>query len=315
MTITDPIKKILSHYEIMILDGAMATELEQHGLDLNDSLWSAKVLYEQPQAIYDVHYSYLKAGADCITTCSYQATLDGFIKKGFSHIKAVELIQKSADLARQAKQNFIKNEPLMNRPEPLVAASIGPYGAFLADGSEYRGNYNVSADVLRQFHLPRIEIMLDAGVDLLAFETIPSMLEIEVLLELLSLHPQAFAWFSLSIADPEHLCDGEQITNCVKLLSLSNQVAAVGVNCTSLENISPVIKIIKNTTDKPILVYPNSGETYNPVTKTWHGCGCNLDIGAMAKQWAQEGANLIGGCCRTTPKDIAKIAHTFREFI
>lgn len=69
---------------MLILDGAMATELESKGLDLNDALWSAKVLAEQPDVIEQVHYEYFQAGADCAMTASYQATIDGFLKKGYS---------------------------------------------------------------------------------------------------------------------------------------------------------------------------------------------------------------------------------------
>ncbi|MGL4668913.1 MAG: homocysteine S-methyltransferase [Saezia sp.] len=318
-TTPNPIAHILREHKVMILDGAMATELERHGLNLNDSLWSAKVLYEKPQAIYDVHYSYLKAGADCIGTCSYQASLEGFLQKGFTQEEAYNLIKKSAQLALQAREDFIKNEPsfknpLANRPQPLVAACIGPYGAYLADGSEYRGDYQVTPQALREFHLPRIQTMLDAGVDLLAFETLPCLSEVEVLLDLLQQFPQAYAWFSLSIKDPQHLCDGTPLADCAKLLNTSEQVAAIGVNCTALHNISPVIQTLKAVTSKPILAYPNSGETYDATTKTWHGnCDCNHNLATLAVQWVEQGIQLIGGCCRTTPQDIAALSHNLRQ--
>lgn len=309
----NPITQILDKYPVMVLDGAMATELERHGHNLNDKLWSAKVLLENPQTIYDVHYDYFKAGADCATTCSYQASIEGFAQRGIYETEARKLIRKTVELAQQARADFIKQEGLVNRPQPLVAASIGPYGAFMADGSEYRGNYGVSAQVLHNFHQTRIEVVLDAGADLLAFETMPSKPELEVLLELLAQYPQAHAWFSLSVKDPEYLCDGTALSECARFLSQSEQVAAIGVNCTALENVSPVIRTLKTATDKPILVYPNSGEVYDAVTKTWHGgCSCHEGFSTLAKQWVQDGARLIGGCCRTTPTDIAQVVSAVR---
>lgn len=309
----DPIAHILARYPAMVIDGAMATELEARGHNLNDALWSAKLLLENPQVIYDVHHAYFKAGADCATTCSYQASVAGFAQKGISREKAKSLIQKSVSLAQKARDNFWKEANPKNRPFPVIAGSIGSYGAFLADGSEYRGDYQVGHEVLTEFHRPRMEWLLEAGVDLLAIETLPSFAELRVLLDLLAQYPKAVTWFSFSIRDAQHLCDGTPLSRCVELLNNSTQVAAIGVNCTALENVIPVIAHIKTFTQKPIIVYPNSGETYDAQSKTWHGHACgHADFGTLARQWLNAGAKLIGGCCRTTPEDIRQIAKALR---
>lgn len=318
MQAKNPIECILSKYPAVILDGAMATELEQRGYDLNDALWSAKLLMENPQAIYDVHYDYFKAGADCALTCSYQASVQGFATKGLDETAAKALIQQSVHLAQKARDDFWKAAQQENtsnaRPMPFIAASVGPYGAVLADGSEYRGNYGVSDDCLRKFHAQRLQWLCEAGADLLAFETIPSMPELQVLAQLLQTLPQTYAWFSFSIKDAKHLCDGMPLRDVARFLNDFSQVAAIGVNCTSTEHVMPAIAEIKAATNKPILVYPNSGETYDATTKTWHSPRCDtLDFADLAKQWYDAGARLIGGCCRTTPRDIAQIAKTLRS--
>ena len=324
MNLSDPIARILAEYPAVVLDGAMATELERRGYNLNDTLWSAKLLQEDPQAIYDVHYDYFKAGADCAITCSYQASVEGFSAKGIDAKTAKALIQLSVQLALEARVDFWRELQLdtnhvhinanhLKRPMPFVAASVGPYGAFLADGSEYKGCYGVSNARLREFHAQRIEWLLEAGADLLAFETMSSMPEVHVLAQLLQTHPNAYAWFSFSTKDGTHLCDGTPLEDAVHLLNDLPQVSAVGVNCTATENVLPAIATLKAATDKPILVYPNSGETYDAATKTWHSPACGaLDFAELARQWYEAGARLIGGCCRTKPSDIAQVARVLR---
>lgn len=304
----NPIEKILRHQSIVILDGALATELEQRGCDLNDSLWSAKVLMEQPELIRQVHLDYFKAGADIAITASYQATVEGFAQKGLSKNQAIELIKKSVQIAKDARDEFWENGK--NRTsglQPLIAGSVGPYGAFLADGSEYRGDYNLTESELINFHRPRVEALIESGVDLLACETIPNFIEAQALIKLLREFPQASAWFTFTAKDGEHISHGEKIGDVAKWLNDYQQVSAIGVNCTSPLHIPSLIDEIKKNTSKPIVVYPNSGEIYNPETNTWHGETSCASFGLQAKVWVEHGARIIGGCCRTTPGHIKEI--------
>lgn len=311
----NPIEKILQEYSVFIIDGALATELERRGCDLKDPLWSAKILLEQPDLIRQVHYDYFVAGADCAITASYQATIEGFMRRGLSRETALTLIRRSVELAKEARDQFWSIEShRVGRPYPLVAASVGPYGAFLADGSEYRGHYGLSKTQLMDFHRPRMAALLAAGPDLLACETIPSRIEAQALVELLREFPQAQAWISFSCRDEAHIWEGDRLRDCVQEVAASPQVIAVGVNCTSPRFIPALIREARQATDKPVLVYPNSGETYDPTKGDWDGRPAYLSFGEQAREWHSAGACLIGGCCRTTPEDIRQIAAWARGY-
>jgi homocysteine S-methyltransferase len=305
----NPIASILDHYPALVIDGALATELERHGCDLTDELWSARVLLEQPEIIRQVHLDYFKAGADCAITASYQATIQGFARRGLSEKEALTLIQESVRLAIQARDEFwsdISNH--VGRPRPFVAASVGPYGAFLADGSEYRGNYGLTEKELMGFHRPRMKALVEAGADILACETIPCLIEAQAIAELLEEFPNIAAWVSFTGRDEEHVSEGQVFADCVKQLENNPQIAATGINCTSPEYVSALIRAAKKVTDKPILVYPNSGETYDATKNDWIGDPVLDAFGEQAREWYHAGARMIGGCCRTTPEDIRVIA-------
>lgn len=305
----DPIASILDHSPVLVIDGALATELERRGYDLKDDLWSAKILLQQPEAIKQLHYDYFKAGADCAITASYQATIEGFMKRGLSEAEAIDLIQKSVRLAIEARYEFWADESnRAGRSRPLVAASVGPYGAFLADGSEYRGNYGLTEQQLMDFHRPRMQALIEAGADILACETIPCLAEAQALVKLLDEFRSLPAWISFSCRDEEHVSEGQRLEDCVRLAGSSQYVAAVGVNCTSPKFIPSLIHEAKKATDKPVLVYPNSGERYDASKNDWDGQPVYESFSEEAKQWFQAGARLIGGCCRTTPQDIEAIA-------
>ncbi|MGZ0721155.1 homocysteine S-methyltransferase [Kluyvera cryocrescens] len=302
----NPLTAILAESPFVLLDGAMATELEARGCDLADSLWSAKVLMENPQLIYDVHLDYFRAGAQVAITASYQATPEGFAARGLDETQSRALIARSVELARQARDAYRAENPAAKGL--LIAGSIGPYGAYLADGSEYRGDYQRSAQVFQDFHRPRIDALLEAGADLLACETLPSFDEIRALAQLLVEYPVAQAWFSFTLRDSQHLSDGTPLRDVLAFLADYPQILAVGINCIALENTVDALSYLHSQTSLPLVVYPNSGEHYDAVTKTWHhhGEACATLEGYLP-EWLAAGAKLIGGCCRTTPKDIAAL--------
>ncbi|WP_342047325.1 homocysteine S-methyltransferase [Bacillus sp. OTU530] len=310
----NPIEAILRDYSIMILDGALATELEKHGCDLNDPLWSARILLENPEVIYQVHADYFRAGADCAITASYQATFDGFIKRGLSKQQAVEVIKNTVVLAKRARDDFWKEEMQSIRPKPLVVASVGPYGAYLADGSEYIGNYDVTDEALADFHRPRMAALIDAGADLLALETIPSLKEAKVLDSLLKDYPEVCAWLSFSLKNEQAISDGTLLGECARVFESSKQIAAIGLNCAPSSVVTEAIKVLKANTQKPIIVYPNSGEIYDSETKTWYGKEACNELDLQSEEWYRVGARLIGGCCRTTPRLIEQISRKWRNF-
>ena len=302
----NPVAQALSQTDTLILDGALATELEARGCDLADTLWSAKVLMENPELIYQVHYDYFASGAHCAITASYQATPQGFAQRGLDEAQSRSLIQQSAVLAQRARDDY-RAESGTAAPL-LVAGSVGPYGAFLANGAEYRGDYALPEAEMKAFHRPRVAALLETGVDLLACETLPSFAEAQALVSLLAEFPDSSAWFSFTLRDANHISDGTPLSEVAALLNAAPQVVAVGINCVALESVTPALRTLQALCDKPLLVYPNSGEQYDATSKTWHSAPSGCTLHDKFPEWQQAGARLIGGCCRTTPQDIAAIA-------
>ena len=310
----NPIASILNRYPALVIDGALATELERRGCDLKDELWSAKILLEQPEIIRQVHLDYFTAGADCAITASYQATIQGLVKHGLNEKEAIGLIQKSVKLAIEARDEFWSDSSnRVGRPKPFVAASVGPYGAFLADGSEYRGNYGLTEKELMEFHRPRMKTLIEAGAEILACETIPCLIEALAIAKLLKEFPSITAWVSFTARDEKHISEGQVFADCVEQLEDNRQIVAIGINCTSPKYVLSLIHDAKKATNKPILVYPNSGETYNAMKNDWNGDPVLDSFGEQARKWYTAGARMIGGCCRTTPDDIRIIASWARR--
>jgi homocysteine S-methyltransferase len=297
----------LDHWKPIILDGGLGSELVRRGQDISSTLWSAELLVNNPQAIAEVHRAYLDAGAQCITSASYQASIAGFASIGVSAQHARDLFHFSIQITRKECDEFLSQNPDCGY-RPMVAASVGPYGAFLADGSEYTGNYGVEDRTLVDFHRQRLEWLDQAGADVLACETIPSLQEASVLCELLKT-VNTPAWISFSCQNDHMLNDGSSIAEAAALFERHPKVVALGVNCSAPQTIAALIGRIKsNLPGKAIVVYPNSGEHYDAVTKTWHGVETPLECAAAARTWFDAGASIIGGCCRMGPAHIAAIA-------
>ncbi|MFK4088939.1 homocysteine S-methyltransferase [Kribbella sp. NPDC020789] len=275
----------------IVLDGGLSNALEDRGHDLSDALWSARLLKDAPAEIAAVHRAYFEAGAMVATTASYQASVDGFAQAGVPVAEAEALIASSVHIAREVRDEFGGGR--------LVAASVGPYGAVLADGSEYRGRYGVSAAALRDFHGPRLELLIGAGPDLLAVETIPDVDEAEVLVELLR-ELDFPAWLSFSAADGRTRA-GQPLADAFALAAI-DQVVAVGINCCAPEEVAAAIALAV----QPAVVYPNSGETWDAEARNWTGSAATLTD--LAPAWAAAGAAYIGGCCRVGPADIRVLA-------
>lgn len=295
----------------LVIDGGLSNQLESQGYDLNHRLWTARLLDENPHAIKEAHMAYLEAGARCLITASYQATIPGLMAQGWDRDAAERLILKTADLALEAIKEFETSRATDFRP--LVAASIGPYGAYLADGSEYTGKYGISSQELFDFHLPRMQILDHSDADLFACETLPCFQEAEVLADiLLGLEKQA--WVSFSCMDEGHICDGTAIETCIDFFSTHPGVFAVGVNCTAPRYISSLITKIKQTCgDKRVVVYPNSGEIYHAETKTWSDSSDLSLFQMMVNEWLDLGVDIIGGCCRLGPPYIKIIQQVVKN--
>jgi homocysteine S-methyltransferase len=284
----------------LVLDGGLATELEARGQDLSGGLWSAGVLARDPGAVRDVHLAYFRAGADVATTASYQASFEGYARAGLSRSQTRDLLVRSVALAGQARRQASAEDAGRRL---FVAASVGPYGAALADGSEYTGDYDLDAAGLRRFHRPRLEVLAEAGADVLALETVPCLAEVEALLletERLGGHP---AWLSLTCAGGRTR-RGEDPAEAFAMAADVDAVVAVGVNCTAPEDVDAVLPAAASA-GKPVVVYPNSGEAWDATRRVWTGRRALTE--AQVGSWLAAGVAAVGGCCRVGPRHIAAI--------
>lgn len=277
---------------VVVLDGGLATELERRGHDLSSHLWSAQILADDPAALRDVHRAFFAAGAEVATTASYQASVDGFAAQG---LDAVAMLDRSVQLARQARDEHGGG---------WVAASIGPYGAALADGSEYRGRYGLTITQLRSFHRPRMEILAAAGPDVLAVETIPCLAEVEAVLAELD-RVAVPAWLSITAAG-DLTRAGEPLTEAFAMARDCASVFAVGVNCVAPGDVPAAVPLAVHHSRRPAIAYPNSGEGWDLTRRDWNGAS-SFTPGAVAG-WVRAGARLVGGCCRVGPSDIGAVA-------
>jgi homocysteine S-methyltransferase len=290
----------LPHDTVLISDGGLATELEARGHDLSDDLWSARLLVDAPEEIAAVHAAFFRAGAVFATTASYQASFDGFAERGIGRDDAARLLRRSVELAMTARDEV--------GGERWVAASVGPYGAALANGEEYVGRYGLSVKQLMDWHRPRLEVLVDAGPDLLAVETIPDIDEAEALVALV--HEFGVpAWLSYTVAGTTTRA-GQSLTDAFALATDVPEVVGVGVNCCAPADVEHAVRVAREVTGKPVVVYPNSGEDWDGARRTW--VGQSHWSAELAPQWVAAGARIIGGCCRVRPADITAIALTLR---
>ena len=317
-TILHPLADLLARRGTVVIDGAMSTALEALGADLNDPLWTAKVLLEKPELITEVHRRYYEAGADVAITASYQATPAGFARKGLDAARSRELITLPAKLAfivgviafnsstQQPEFTSHQSENFIIRQPELKKA----YGAYLADGSEYRGDYRLTDEEFSLFHRDRIEALVEGGVDLFAVETQPKLSEVLVALDEIERVGKT-AWVTFSIRDGDRLADGTSLSEAARKVGERDCVDAVGMNCGPREIVAPALDRLAES-GKPLIVYPNSGETYDHSTKPWHSPVHGAGWDSFVPLWERKGARFIGVCFRTLPADIAQIAKLIR---
>ena len=272
----------------LLLDGGLATALEDHGHDLSDPLWSARVLLDDPDAVVAAHQRFVAAGAEILTTATYQASMPGLAARGLDISQSLAVLRRATALARRVAQAAPHRV--------FVAASAGPYGAWLADGSEYRGDYSVEQDALVEFHRQRLAGFV--GADVVAFETVPCAREVAAIVEACdALPPGLGAWVSLSCRDDAHTADGAPIEHSVRAATRSPRVLAVGVNCGAPEDVSGLLRRIAATTERPLVAYPNAGRRYRG--GAWHGDPITpARFAELTRTWVDAGARVVGGCCQ-----------------
>jgi homocysteine S-methyltransferase len=288
---------------LRVLDGGMATELEKRGCDITGPLWSAHVLDSAPEKVAQVHLDYLRAGADCISTVSYQVSGMGYAELGRPVAEAARALRESVAIADAARKEYRRE----SGRRVFIAASLGPYGAALHNGAEFHGNYDIGFDALVAFHAERLAVIADPNADLVALETVPSLEECRAITTALGGFRNLRAWVSFTCRDGSHVAHGERLADCAELLDGVSQVVAVGINCTAPHLIARLIAAARAGTTKPIFVYPNSGELWDAVKREWYGSSDVGEFAAMAAGWYEAGAQAVGGCCRTTPAHIRAV--------
>ena len=284
---------------VTILDGGLSTALEQQGAAVDGALWTARLLADEPERIARAHRDFFAAGAEVATTATYQASERGFVVSGLDAVQARALIGRGVTIACA-----VRDELSSARPGLQVAASVGPYGAVLGDGSEYRGRYGISATRLRDFHGPRLEVLAAAGPDLLAVETIPDLEEAVVLCALLD-ELGLPAWFSYSVRG-DATCAGQPLADAYAVLAGSRVLVAAGVNCSDEADVLGAVETAVRGTGLPGIAYPNRGGHWDSVTKTWSRARA-FDL-ELVDAWVDAGARFVGGCCGFGPDDIAALA-------
>ncbi|MFD4344741.1 homocysteine S-methyltransferase [Streptomyces coelicoflavus] len=289
----------------LVLDGGLSNQLEAAGHDLGDALWSARLLADAPEAITRAHLAYFEAGADVVITSSYQATFEGFARRGIGGRRTAELLALSVESAREAAREAARRARV-GRPgrRRWVAASAGPYGAMLADGSEYRGRYGLGVAELERFHRPRLEVLAAARPDVLALETVPDTVEAVALLRAVR-GLGVPAWLSYTV-DGDRTRAGQPLEEAFALAAEAEDVVAVGVNCCAPGDVSGAVRTAARVTGKPVVAYPNSGEVWDARARAWRGR--SLFAPRLVREWRAAGARLVGGCCRVGPDAIRSIA-------
>lgn len=283
----------------LILDGGLASELERRGASLESHLWSTEVLRANPALVGEVHRAYAEAGAEIATTATYQASHQTLASAGLSARACIALWRKSVELARASGS-------------PFVAGSVGPYGAILEGGGEYRGGYSLTTAEYLEFHAPRVEALLAAGVDVIAAETLP-VLDEAVALAALCEELDVPLWLSFQCRDARTLAGGAPIEIAAGFADKAPAVVAVGVNCVAPTLVSPLLERMRATTSKPLVAYPNRGERWDAEARRFLAPEAPPpDVPSLLRRWVERGARIIGGCCRTTPDDTRAVAEALR---
>ncbi len=289
-------RETLTPSKSILIDGGLSSELIKLNVSFDEDLWTAKLIDQDPEKIILAHQAYIKAGAQIITTASYQATCQGLTAKGYSPKQTIDILKQSVDIAIEARER-------LSRDDVLVAASIGPYGAFLANGAEYTGDYDLSDEALYEFHLPRWKILNSTRADLFAVETLPSIAELRAISRLIKEYPNRACWVSLQCKNANQLADGTNIEVAADLLRSFDNLEAIGVNCLDPRDAITICQTLRDLSDKPIIAYPNLGNVYDGETHTWKTDEKRLDV-KVYRQLLEQGDTIIGGCCQVDADDI-----------
>jgi homocysteine S-methyltransferase len=280
---------------VHVIDGGLSTELERLGAKIQGELWTGRALLEDPALVAEAHRAFALAGAEVVISSSYQLSRQGFEEIGLTAADADEALRQSIRVAKDA----------VSGTNAKVAASIGPYGAVLHDGSEYRGDYKVSQAELEKFHAERLAVLLEESPDFLAIETIPNVVEAKALAQVLK-NVDVPKWFSFTAGSSELLWSGEKVEDAVREIADLPNLVAVGFNCVAPELVAGLAERIKPLIKAEIIAYPNRGGTWDSAAGVWLG-NAPRELVSWLDEWTAAGVTWVGGCCSTDSRDIASV--------
>ena len=282
-----------------LIDGGLSTAIERLGGDVSGQLWTAGLAVTDPDKLLAAHRSFVEAGAEVIATASYQCDARAFESFGYDATRGRRVLADMTALARRATQGT----------STRVAASVGPFGASLANGSEYTGRYGVEWSVVEHYHREKLRILVDSGPDLVAVETIPLAREAQLIADLLVEYGAPPTWFSFGCADAHRTYGNDDLGVAVRGVSDYPNLVAVGVNCVAPATVSGALRTIRQAIgDRPLIAYPNHGRVWDAVARTWTGDDATASIDDSVDEWVSLGARFVGGCCGVGPTEIARLA-------
>ncbi len=312
---SNPFTPWLSVGTSVVLDGGLGTELERRGHAQLGRLWSAALVRTNPEAIREVHRDYLEAGAEVISTATFQAALPTILKTGLHRAEAEDLLREAVALAMEERDAFTKRCAPSDGRWPLVAASVGPYGASLCSGAEYTGDYGLSEKQLLSFHVERWRVLVESGPDILACETIPTMTEVRALISLMGATPGMPVWLSLMCRDARHLADGTPLSEVIQATLDAPNLCALGINCAAPARALATVRTLIALSPHPVIVYPNASNSWHGGSTTTGGDLKPIAYGRLARQWIGAGARIVGGCCHTGPEHVRAVALAVRQCV
>jgi S-methylmethionine-dependent homocysteine/selenocysteine methylase len=284
-----------------VIDGGLSTALELLGADISGPLWTAQTVIDDPALLERAHRSFAEAGADIIATASYQCGTKQFESIGLSAKEARDALASTTTIARRAVEGT----------SVAVAASVGPFGASLANGSEYNGRYGVEWLVVEDYHREKLAILVESGADLIAIETIPLADEALLIAEILEELGAPPAWFSFGFADETQTYGLDAIDKAVLGIAGYADLVAIGMNCTHPRYVdSLLVSMSELVSGIPLIVYPNHGREWDAVARCWIGDSMSISAAETVKRWVDLGARFIGGCCGVDPRGIADLVAT-----
>ena len=215
-----------------------------------------------------------------------------------------------------------------NNNNIYIAGSVGCFGASLGNRAEYTGDYKCesfpespTAEQLADFHAHKVHALLVAGIDFLAFETVPNLLEAEAIVLLLNtFKPKVKVWVTFGCQNGQQLNSGESFAEAIRICEACEYITYVGVNCTSPHFITPLLTIASQNSSKELVTYPNSGGDPGLCTHAnvfdqlcENTCHEKFDLKAEISKWVKLGVKCLGGCCDTTPEQITSLANYVRQ--